>query len=459
MFRPRSPHTPQTPPTPTEEEPPIYSKIRPISPTSRFDEFDRTGELKKICRTDDKIEGMRSSDHEKVYSMKCMGTPAMSFMKGETTQARKKSREFDDSKHDVITGRLHKSQVPASNRLLESALQDRHQVMLKKADELHHDKNRLNRRKLLDQPHGSSSHSSGHDDSDPGSFAETDLGHLHREKRLLLEKLKQLEDAGSPSDNESLSTHEDLREDGHGRFVPRKGRTDDPLCSSLRHGLSDLHGKEKRKLEPSQSFRKQMEARRLLEQTQGESSLLSKSKKSVEKVVMLDGMDSEGEEEIGITSPKPIPTAFKPKRKKKLEEDPVSGVRTGRFYRMKKSGMMSSDDEKDHSKSLEAEEPVMRRTSRESKDELSAVISRFKEQSRHSELSREVSESGSHKESREYKMVHMTSKDGMETGTKIIKKELSVDDVVQDPRHEIKKEEPLSLPLPPFCSETQHIAC
>ncbi|XP_036369681.1 msx2-interacting protein isoform X4 [Octopus sinensis] len=453
VFRPKSPQTPQTPPTPTEEEPPIYSKIRPISP---FDEFERTGDIKKMCRTDDKIESLRAVEHEKVYNVKCLGNPAMSYVKGESerlrselTPARKKSREFDDSKHDILSSRLHKSQQPSSSRLVESLIQDRHQVLLKKVEELHHEKRRMSRHKLLDPSHTGSSHSSAHDDSDHGSFTETDLGHLHREKRLLLEKLKQLEDAGSTSDNES-STHDELRDDGRGRIVPRKIRPDESLLGSLRHGLAaELHSKEKRKLEPSQSFRKQMEARRLLEQTQGES--ISKPKKVAEKVVMLDGMDSEGEEELTITSPTVILTSFKPKRKKKLEGDEVvSGVRSGRFYRMKRSGGVSSDDEKDH-KSMEVDESTVRRSSREAgKDELSTVIGRFKEQSRHSEHNRDSTES-SHKESREYKMVHMiTSKDNSESGTKIIKKEMSVDEIIQDPRHEIKKEEPLSLPLPRF---------
>lgn len=390
----------RTPPTPTQEEPPIYSAcqdsvmdFRELQEQRR--KFPRAGEvpLDSVVRDESDKESLRSLPGKQRLSSEIVMLPKkirsipdqFDIGKFESVEARviarKRSHEEAESlatsgpcsvgKNERtmprvlgVLGRPGETPKP----VVESDVRkDKANWVVTPKDSslVKKEVKQVSKEKdAAKTGQVSSSSSSSRGDSEHG---ENELSKLHREKWLLLEKLKQLEDGGSTSDNESTSaTEEDVR-----RVVAKRPRLDEQLAS--KKDLSKLKGKEELKIkvektrnvlgiDVSQSCRKQMEARRRLEKKEnplfpGSSAgvIVNRAQCVVKKdAPVTSHLDNDEAEEMDTSSPPEIPSEFCRKKRKGSEGQTTDAGPKTRPYRTKKSDeILSSGDERDNVGSVE----------------------------------------------------------------------------------------------------------
>ena len=319
----------QSPPTPTDDEPLYYSNSRDPSPTDFDSAFRKYGDYKK------RLSGGLESDKGSKSSVLTLATglrKEIESVKAEDKLSRKRS-------YDQMSPKKMERQHSRGSR--SGYDYDRSEKLT--AKELLIKVARL-KSEVYERTTGKSSPSSGssYGDIDPSTLSEAELAKLHHEKQKLLDKLTQMDENGSTSDTESNG---DMRhvinkkarlEQGHGKYYQKS--------ESL--NLSKHELKEKLKLlDSTQSCRKQMESLRKKEQEKELLRNLKKTKSAGD--VKRDLFDySDTEENLGLNSPKEIPSGFLPKKRRKLEGDSDRKSRSYRVRRDDEEGAYSSEEDK-----------------------------------------------------------------------------------------------------------------
>ena len=321
----------QSPPTPTDDEPLYYSNSRDPSPTDFDSAFRKYGDYKK------RLSSGLESDKSGKSSVLTLATglrKEIESVKAEDRLSRKRSYEQASPK------KVERQQSRGSRSGGSLYDYDRSEKLTPK--ELLTKVARL-KSEVYERTTGKSSPSSGssYGDIDPSTLTEAELAKLHREKQKLLDKLTQMDDNGSTSDTESngdmrhIVSKKARLEQAHGKYFQKS--------ESL--NLSKRELKEKLKLlDSTQSCRKQMERMK----KEQEKELLRELKKTKSAGdVKRDPFDySDTEENLGLNSPKEIPSGFMPKKRRKLEGESDRKSRSYRVRRDEEDGAYSSEEDK-----------------------------------------------------------------------------------------------------------------
>ena len=406
-----------TPPTPTGED--MHNLSRDHSPMDmdqlKNDDFN-------ITAAD--IEELQSSHSSR------KGSKHMKKRQYEDSFGREHSNLYEESLRKRNSGRTRESRKDLVQKMqqIESEINDKSA-------------------KLANRSHDSSS-SSGCIDSE-NEQAEAELSKLQHEKLALLDRLKCMDSSSSENEASEMDSSDK-------RKVIKRTRVDSwhkqssasqRLGSVVTTTKKSSHGDP---YDPTQSYRKQMEAfRRIEEQGKDDQGRSSKDKKS--------GYISDNEDHHVLASPNEIPSSFV-KRSKKYKAIDESGLK--RSYRSKKGeeGNLSSDNEDFKAVNRTDSIVSLRRLSSGHSSPRTPVFSQPMEHHRHSES--ELSASEGHvpttprkKEAKEGKHRSHSLKEEM---TLIPLGDDNVPNVdVKDPRHgPLHEDEHISLPLPKFASYT-----
>ncbi|KAK6176222.1 hypothetical protein SNE40_014546 [Patella caerulea] len=328
------PRRSSTPPTPTEAEPPMYrSSYYGDSDYKRKSRLDKPTEF-----VQHPVQGETVT--KSLHSVVCK--PVTEVQKQDKSATRKRSYgeamlSKDTLRSDYKIPRKIDSTI-SSLVTKTSNSQERSRIEKK----LYHTDKKLEKAKyakheklLLPTEAGfmlsSSPGSSGsRPDSENGSMGESDLLKLTQEKKALLQKLEQLEDGGSTSDNES---NEDVR-----NVIARNQKSALSKTLFLKDNLKQTRTEDK-KIDSSKSYRRQMEKLRKLQ---------NPSAKTPESSVKINFNGDESDtEEYADDSPKEISPEFRQTKRRKYDKEGESVVKS-RPYRRKGSAL-SSDEEMESS--------------------------------------------------------------------------------------------------------------
>ena len=319
-----------TPPTPlggddTQDFP--SQEHSPSDVDNKFSDYKRSGK-DDFDITEADIQELRTSKYSSAHRKE-------SLSRSEERYSRKRSYE-DTFTRDSLS--KEESNVRKLDRQLSHGSHEKMSLSDSKRDlfqKMKKIQSEISGKMLARTPtkEGEAPNSSNSSDSDHASMTGGELSKLQHEKQLLIEKLKQLEET-SNSDNELL----DL--DGNKKFSSKRPRLDPWSGKRLQSELGNVISgpKKDKSYDVSQSYRKQMEALRKME----EISVKEESKNTSKKNDIFSYEDEK--EDKFLISPKDVPTAFVKKRKK-TETTEENKNRMYRHKRENEDERMNSDND------------------------------------------------------------------------------------------------------------------